>query len=72
MYGKIRNYFETNNLHICDTNFTSDVEVVLVIEEEKKEHFHKDVTEITGGKAEVVFDQKVYAYFDEQGNYLKQ
>ncbi|NLX76729.1 MAG: YigZ family protein [Clostridiaceae bacterium] len=72
LYGKLLNYLESSNIPICSSEFTSNVEVVLLIEEEKKDRFHKEVTEITGGKAEVVFHRKEYAYFDEEGNFLKQ
>ena len=75
LYGKLRNYLRISNIPICSSEFTSNVEVVLLIEgkKKKKDRFHKEVTEITGGKAEVVFHRKEYAYFDEEGNsFLKQ
>lgn len=71
LYGKVRNFFETRNLPVYDSNFTDIVEAILVIDEEKTEYFYKEMTEITGGKAEIIFDQKVYAYFDEEGNFLR-
>lgn len=71
LYGKMLNFFELNNFHVCDSKFTDIVEVDLVIEEEKKEYFYKELVEITGGKAEVAFVEKVCAYFDENGNFVK-
>jgi len=71
LYGKIRNFLETNNYPVKDTRFTDSVEVVLVIEEGRKDSFCNGLTEITGGKTEVVFGNKIHAYFDEEGNFVK-
>lgn len=36
LYGKLLNYLESSNIPICSSEFTSNVEVVLLIEEEKR------------------------------------
>lgn len=71
LYGKIRNFFESGNFPVRDTRFADDVEVLLVIENERKEYFCREITEITGGKAEITFGEKVFAYFDEEGNFVR-
>jgi len=71
LYGKIRSFLEAKNFPVCDTRFTDDVEVVLVIEEERKEYFFSELTEITGGKADIIFGGRVFAYFDEEGNFIR-
>lgn len=71
LYGKVRNFFETKNLPVCDSQFTNIVEVVLVIEKEMRDHFYDEIVELTGGQAEIVFDKEVHAYFDENGHYIK-
>ncbi|HEY8420875.1 MAG TPA: YigZ family protein [Thermoclostridium sp.] len=71
LYGRIRNFVDSGNIPVYDSSFTNIVEMVLIVEEERKENFQKEVVDITGGKAEIVFDRKVHAYFDEDGNYVR-
>lgn len=71
LYGKIRNFLDANNFPVCDTKFTDNVELILVIEDGRKEYFYKELTDITGGKALISFCGEKYAYFDEKGNFVR-
>jgi len=70
IYGKIQNYINSNKLPVRDTKFTDRVQIELIVEEEKKELFQKELDDITGGNADVIIDGKVYAGFDEDGNFI--
>jgi len=70
LYGKIRNFIDSRSFPVYDSKFTDIVELVIILEDDRKENFYKEIVEITGGKAEVEFGQKVHAYFDEEGNYV--
>lgn len=70
IYGKIQNYINSNKLPVTDTRYTDRVQIELIIEEEKKELFQKELDDITGGNADLAIEDKVYAGFDENGNYI--
>lgn len=70
LYGKVQSYLSTRQFAVTETRFTDVVEIELFIEPEKKEFFESEITEITGGQAEMQFHDKVYVNFDESGKYL--
>ena len=69
-YGKIQNFINTYKLQVRDTRYTDKVQIELLIEYDKKDLFEKDLNDITSGTAEVLFEGKTYASFDESGSYL--
>ncbi|HZK26426.1 MAG TPA: YigZ family protein [Thermoclostridium sp.] len=70
MYGKIRNFIDTNDFPIADIHFTDVVESELYIENDRMEFFKNQITEITGGQAQINHNQKIYAYFSKKGDFL--
>jgi len=67
LHGKVRNIAELNDFTITGTNYTDVVEIELLIEPEKKEFFEKTIAEASGGQAEIYFQEKTYANFDDNG-----
>lgn len=70
MYGKIQNLLATNQYAIVDTHFTDIVEIELFIEPERRALFQKEITEVTGGQAQISFHEKTTVCFDENGKYI--
>lgn len=70
LYGRIQNFLAEKRFAVAGTQFTSIVEVELLLETEKKGFFEKEITELTGGKAQIEYGQKAWANFDEAGNYI--
>jgi uncharacterized YigZ family protein len=69
IYGKIQNFINTNKLPVRDTRYTDRVEMELIIEEEKMEFYQKELDDITGGNADIKTIGKIFAGFDENGNF---
>lgn len=67
LHGKIQNTAALNNFTITDTKYTDVVEIEILIEPERKDFFEKTVAEASGGQAEICFQGKTYAYFDDNG-----
>ena len=70
MHGKIRNFLDTNDFPIADIHFTDTVKFELYIENDRADFFNKQITEITGGKSQIDYNQKLFAYFNEKGDFL--
>ncbi len=70
MHGKIRNFLDTNDFPIADIHFTDIVKFELYIENDRADFFNKQITEITGGKSQIDYNQKLFAYFNEKGDFL--
>jgi len=70
LYGKVQNFLAGQHFAVAGTQFTSNVEVELVLEPERRDFLEKEITELTGGKARIEYGQKLWANFDEAGNYI--
>ncbi len=67
LHGKLQNIMASNQFTVMDIRYSDIVEMELFIELERKALFEKTVAEITAGKAEILFMDKIYADFKENG-----
>jgi uncharacterized YigZ family protein len=67
LHGKVRNIAELNDFAVTDTKYTDVVEIEVLVEPEKKDFFEKAIAEASGGQAEICFQGKTYADFDDNG-----
>lgn len=66
-HGKLENYLRSNDIIVVGTEFTQDVKVDIIVEEDRLNKFKKDITELSGGQLEPVNERLCkYGIVDKQ------